>query len=34
MILNYPKYYSDINPKANPNYYDYENMEITFGYNF
>ncbi len=32
MIFNYPKYYSDVNPKNNSSYYDYENLEITFGY--
>jgi hypothetical protein len=31
MIFNYPKYYSDVNPKNSPAYYDYENLEITFG---
>jgi hypothetical protein len=34
MSLNNPKYYSDVNIKKDPSYYDYENFEITFGYIF
>lgn len=32
MNIHIPKYYSDVNPKSNPNYYEYENMEITLGF--
>jgi len=26
-----PKYYADVNLKKKADYYDYENIEITFG---
>ena len=32
MNIHIPKSYSDVNPMSNPSYYEYENMEITFGF--
>lgn len=34
MNIHIPKYYSDVNPKSDPSYFEYENMEISVGFCF
>lgn len=32
MNIDIPKSYSEVNALSDPSYYEYENMDITFGF--